>query len=80
MLLDYMHTYPNARMRYVEDIMKLMIDNDDAYLVLRNALSRFAGHFMLKDQPNKYSEHASPLNAPTLIQCKAIKNLVCSAA
>jgi len=79
-LLDYMHTYPNARMRYIAGTMQLMVDSDAAYLVLPNARSRFAGHFMLEARPNKYSEHDPPLNAPILIQCKTIKNVVCSAA
>ena len=35
---------------------------------------------MLEARPNKYSEHDPPLNAPILIQCKTIKNVVCSAA
>ena len=80
MLLDYMHTYPNARMRFTAGTMQLLVDSDAAYLVLPGAKSRFAGHFMLEARHNKYTEHDPPINAPILVTCKTIKNVVCSAA
>ena len=80
MLLDYMSTYPNARMRYVAGTMQLMADSDAAYLVLPGAKSRIAGHFMLAAKPNVHNEHKPPHNAPILVECKTIKNVVCSAA
>ena len=80
MLLDYMATYPNARMRFVAGTMQLLVESDAAYLVLPNAKSRFAGHYMLASKPNIHNQHKSPLNAPILIECKTIKNVVCSAA
>lgn len=78
MLVDYMHTNPYGHMCYVTGKIQLMIVSDAAYLVLPNAQSQEAGHFMLEARPNKYSEHNPPLNAPILIQCKTIKNVVCS--
>ena len=80
MLLDYMHTYPSAKMRYVAGTMQFLVDTDAAYLVLPGARSRFAGHFMLEARPNAYAEHDPPLNAPVLVTCKTIQNVVCSAA
>ena len=80
MLLDFMHTYPSANMRFVAGTMQLMVDTDAAYLVLPGARSRFAGHFMLEARPNKYAERKPPLNAPVLVSCKTIRNVVCSAA
>ena len=80
MLLDYMHTYPSAKMRYVAGTMQSLVDTDAAYLVLPGARSRFAGHFMLEARPNPYTEHDPPLNAPVLVTCQTIKNVVCSVA
>ena len=80
MLLDYIHTYPSARMRFTAGTMQLLVDSDAAYLVLLGAKSRFAGHFMLEACPNNFAEHNPPLNAPILVTCKTIKNVVCSAA
>ena len=80
MLLDYMATYPNARMRFLAGTMQLLVESDAAYLVLPNAKSRFAGHYMLASKPNIHNQHKAPLNAPILIECKTIKNVVCSAA
>ena len=80
MLMDYMSTYPNARMRYVAGTMQLMVDSDAAYLVLPGAKSRIAGHYMLASKSNIHNEHKSPHNAPIHVECKTIKNVVCSAA
>ena len=57
-----------------------MVDPDAAYLVLPGAKSRFTGYFMLESRPNNYAEHNPPLNAPMLVTCKTIENVVCSAA
>ena len=46
-LLDYMHTYPNAKLCLFTGDMQLAVDSDAAYLVLSGAKSRFAGHFYL---------------------------------
>ena len=80
MLLDYIHTYPSARMRFVAGTMQLLVDSDAAYLALPGAKSCFAGHFMLEARPNLYAEHDPHMNAPILVTCKTIKNVVCSAA
>ena len=31
--MDYLHTHPNAKLRYVKSDMKLHVDSDAAYLV-----------------------------------------------
>ena len=35
---------------------------------------------MLASKPNKFNQHQVPHNAPILIECKTIRNVVCSAA
>ena len=50
MLMDYAHTYPNAKIRYHASDMCLHIDSDAAYLVHPQALIRVAGHFYLSEK------------------------------
>ena len=45
--MDYLHTYPNAKLRFYAGDMKLQVETDAAYLVLPNAKSRVAVHFYL---------------------------------
>ena len=47
MLLDYLATYPNAKLRFYAGNMKLHFESDAAYLVLPGAKSRIAGYFYL---------------------------------
>ena len=47
MLMDYLATYPNAKLCYYAGDMQLQVESDVAYLVLPNARSRVAGHFYL---------------------------------
>ena len=49
MLLDYAHTYPNAKIRFMASSMRLTLDTDAADLVQPNARSRYAGYFYLTD-------------------------------
>ena len=56
----------------------MFIDSDAAYLVLPNARSRIAGYFYLSDIPPDNQE--PKLNAPILIVCKTLKNVIASAA
>ena len=46
MLMDYLHTHPNVRLRYHKSDMQLHIDSDAAYLVAPKAKSRVAGYFI----------------------------------
>ena len=76
-LFDYAATYPDAVLRFYKSDMILNVDSDAAYLVLPNAKSRIAGYYHL----SSYNPpHPTPLNAPILIICKTIKNVVASAA
>eukprot|EP00957_Ditylum_brightwellii_P154848 11785579-Ditylum_brightwellii.AAC.1 len=79
-LLDYMHTYPNAKLRFYAGNMQLSVDSDAAYLVFPGAKSCFAGHFYLKSLPNVLNYNAAPNNAPIHTKCRTIKSVVCSAA
>ena len=45
MLMDYLHTHPDAKTRYHASDMQLYIDSDAAYLVAPKAKSRIAGYF-----------------------------------
>ena len=46
MLLDYLATYPNAKLRFYAGNMQLHIESDAVYLVLPGAKSRVAGYFI----------------------------------
>ena len=46
-LLDYLHTHPNATLRYYKSDMCLTIDSDAAYLVAPGAKSRIAGYYFM---------------------------------
>ena len=61
-LLDYLHTYNNASLRFHKSDMKLHIDSDAAYLVLLKARSRFARHFSMVNKnhhPQKFCQRCS---------------------
>ena len=82
MLMDYLHTNPNAKIRYTKSDMILYIDSDAAYLVLPKARSRIAGHFFLGNIPP--SPPAKPTstfnNGPILTVCKRLRTVATSAA
>ena len=78
--MDYLNTYPNAKLRYYAGHMKLMVDSDAAYLVLPNARSRVAGHFYLEALPRAHKAYQAKKNAPILTECYTLKNVVSSAA
>ena len=75
MLMDYLSTYPSARLRYHATDMQLHIESDAAYLVLPGAKSRIAGHYKLS---NFYNNNL--FNSPIHTECKTIRHVVCSAA
>ena len=80
MLLDYLATYPNAKLRFYAGNMKLHFESDAAYLVLPGAKSRIAGYFYLHAPPSASKVYAQGYNAPIHIECSTIKNVVSSAA
>lgn len=53
MLLDYLCTYPNAKIRYTMSDMMLHIDSDAVFLVAPKALSRVAGFYYCGDSYTK---------------------------
>ena len=82
MLMDYLSTYPNAKIRYTKSDMVLYVDSDAAYLVLPKARSRIAGHFYLgsKPPPQPAIPNLKSTNGPILTICKRLRNVVSSAA
>ena len=78
--MDYLNTYPNAKLRYYAGTMTLQVDSDAAYLVLPNARSRVAGHFYLEALPKPTKTYPSNHNAPILTECSTLRNVVSSAA
>ena len=68
-LMDYLYTHPNAKIRYHASNMQLYIDSDAAYLVAPKAKSRIAGYFYLSDHYTGGSGNPSPkLNTPIHIE------------
>ena len=81
MLLDYVHTYPAATIRYHTRYMCLYIDSDAVYLVQPRALIRVAGHFYLSKQIATGNSKPSPKpNGPILTECRTVRNVISSAA
>ena len=78
--MDFLHTYPNARIRFFAGTMQLSVDSDASYLVQPGAKSRYAGYFYLESTPNSLNYNGTPHNAPIHTECATIKNVVCSAA
>jgi hypothetical protein len=74
MLMDYLHTYPNAVIRFHASDMILKSTTDAAYLVLPKARSRAAVHYHLGWNYN------DNVNGPVDVLCQTIKNVVSSAA
>ena len=80
MLLDYLATNPNAKLRFFAGNMILRADSDAAYLILPGAKSCYAGYFYLESKNNPLNYNKTPFNAPVLVESKIIKHVVCSAA
>ena len=79
MLLDYLNTYPNAKVRFYASDMKLQIDSDAAYLVAPKAKGRIAGFFQCANS----STLSSPkpfINGPVHVECRTLRHVVTSAA
>jgi hypothetical protein len=74
MLMDYLHTYPHAVIRYYASDMLLKITSDAAYLVQPKARSRAAVHYHLG------WHNSDRTNGALDVLCQTIKNVVSSAA
>ena len=48
MLMDYLYTHPQAKIRYTASDMQLYVDSDAAYLVAPKAKSRIGGYFFIE--------------------------------
>ena len=80
MLLDYLSTYPDAKIRYHASDMVLTIDSDDAYLVSPKDRSRVAGCYHCSTHYSKYCPSNTLNNGPVHIKHKTLKRVVASAA
>ena len=76
--LDYMHTYPDATIRYYASDMILNVHSDASYLTAPKARSRIGGHFFL----GKIPVDGKPifLNGPILSLCTVLRTVAASAA
>ena len=77
-LMDYVHTHPNAFIRYYTSDMVLHIDSDAAYLVAPKARSRVGGYFHLSNHPT--NKNTPKLNGAVHVECKTLRHVVSSAA
>ena len=81
MLMDYLYTHPQAKIRYTASDMQLYVDSDAAYLVAPKAKSRIGGYFYLSNTYKPEDTSPSPtLNGPIHIECQVLKHVVTSAA
>jgi hypothetical protein len=81
MLLDYLATHPDAKIRYHASDMVLAVCSDAAYLVLPNARSRAAGHFFLTNLPSATTSPPRPVpNGAVHVLCKTLRTVAASAA
>ena len=76
MLLDYVTTYPNPKIRFYDSDMILHVESNAAYLVQPNARSLYAGYYYLGSQ----NSTNNTLNGDVLVICRTIRNVVASAA
>jgi hypothetical protein len=66
-LLDFAHTYPNAKVRFYASDMILNVDTDAAYLVLPNAKSRVGAFYYLGTDTTAGKPPC--LNGAILVEC-----------
>ena len=76
--LDYMHTNPNATIRYYASDMILNVHSDASYLSASNARSRAGGYFFLGSLP--VNKKDIKLNGNIHIMCTILKHVAASAA
>ena len=73
MLMDYLSTFPSAKLRYYAGDMQLHVESDAAYLVLPGARSRIAGHFYLSAGGSPTKVYAKYFNASIYTECSTLK-------
>ena len=79
MLLDYLHTHPKAKIRFLASEMQLHLESDAAYLVAQGSKSRVGGYFYL-GRVTTPQYHSTTINSPTHVEYKVLKHVVSSAA
>ena len=77
-LIDYIHTFPNAYLRFHASDMVLHVDSNAAYLVAPKARIRISDYYHLPDHPNK--TNTPKINAAIQVEGKALRHVVSSAA
>ena len=77
-LLDYTNTHQDISLQFFASDMQITVDSDAAFLMLTKARSRVAVYFRFLNHssPNRKYNH----NGVILIECRAIHNVVTSAA
>ena len=79
MLLDYLTTNSNTKIRYSASDMQLHLDTNVAYLVADKAKSWISSYFYCSDKA--MVPHSKPtLNAPILVKCKLLQHAITSVA
>ena len=78
--MDYLYTYPSAKLPYYARDMQLQIESDAAYLVLPGTRSHIVGNFYMNAAKHSQKAYPKNYNAPIHIECSTIKNAVYSAA
>ena len=73
--MDYLHTHPDAVVRFHASDMILYIDSDAAYLVPPQSYSRVDSIFYLSNA----TAGRPPLNGAIQVICKTLQNVVSSA-
>ena len=77
MLLDYAHTYPNAKIRHHTSNMIMHAGSDAAYLFMPEDHSRINGHYYLRDHTNKPANPSYvKLNGPIITKCNTLGHVV----
>ena len=66
MLLNYLSTHPNAKIRYYASDMILHVESDAAYLIAPNAKSRIAGYYYMGNLPSNVNK---TINGAILVEC-----------
>ena len=74
----YLHTFPNAYIRYYTNDMILHIDSNAAYLVATKSHSIVAGYFHPSDHPT-ITKHPK-LNDAIFVQCKTLRDVLFSSS
>ena len=79
MLLDYLATHPDAKVRFYATDMHLYLESDAAYLVLPRARSRCAVYYYLGDRLQSSTDKPA-INGAVHVLCKTTPNVVSSSA